>query len=47
MITDEFADRLPLIQRSVGRMETTFLNEERTIKIPRYSYDHSSRKNCD
>ncbi len=33
MITDEFADRLPLIQRSVGRMETTFLNEERTMDM--------------
>ncbi len=33
MITDEFADRLPLIQRSVGRMETTFLNEEKTMDM--------------
>lgn len=32
-ITDEFADRLPLVQRSVGRMETTFLNEERTMDM--------------
>ena len=32
-ITDEFADRLPLIQRSVGRMETSFLNEERTMDM--------------
>ena len=33
MITDEFAERLPLIQRSVGRMETTNLNEERTMDM--------------
>lgn len=26
-ITDEFAERLPLIQRSVGKMETTMLSE--------------------
>jgi Domain of unknown function (DUF932) len=32
-ITDEFADRLPMVQRSVGRMETTFLNEERTMDM--------------
>lgn len=32
-ITDEFADRLPLIQRAVGKMETTFLNEERTMDM--------------
>ena len=32
-ITDEFADRLPMIQRSVGRMESTFLNEERTLDM--------------
>jgi hypothetical protein len=30
-ITDQFAERLPLIQRSVGKMETTFLEEERLI----------------
>lgn len=33
MITDEFAERLPLIQRSVGRMENTSLNEERTMDM--------------
>lgn len=33
MITDEFADRLPLIQRSVGRMESTTLNEEKTMDL--------------
>lgn len=32
-ITDEFADRLPMIQRSVGKMESTLLNEERTIDM--------------
>lgn len=32
-ITDEFADRLPMIQRSVGRMESTFLNEENTMDM--------------
>jgi hypothetical protein len=30
-ITDQFAERLPLIQRSVGKMESTFLEEERLI----------------
>jgi len=30
-ITDQFAERLPLIQRSVGKMETTFLEEERLV----------------
>lgn len=30
-ITDQFAERLPLIQNSVGKMETSFLNEERTV----------------
>jgi hypothetical protein len=30
-ITDQFAERLPLIQRSVGKMETTFLDEERLV----------------
>jgi hypothetical protein len=30
-ITEQFADRLPLIQRSVGKMETTLLNEEKLI----------------
>ena len=33
MISDEFADRLPMIQRSVGRMESTYLNEERTMDM--------------
>ena len=32
-ITDEFADRLPLIQSSVGRMENSFLNQERTMDM--------------
>lgn len=32
-ITDEFADRLPLIQRSVGKMESSFLNEAKTIDM--------------
>lgn len=30
-ITDQFAERLPVIQRSVGKMETTFLNEEKMV----------------
>jgi hypothetical protein len=30
-ITDQFAERLPLIQRSVGKMETTFLDEEKLV----------------
>lgn len=30
-ITDQFAERLPVIQRSVGKMETTFLDDERLI----------------
>jgi len=33
MITDEFADRLPMIQRSVARMESTILNEEKTMDL--------------
>lgn len=33
MITDEFADRLPLIQRSVGLMESTTLTEEKTMDM--------------
>lgn len=33
MITDEFADRLPMIQRSVGRMESTSLNDEKTMDM--------------
>ena len=33
MITDQFADRLPLIQRSVGLMETTILNEQKTMDL--------------
>lgn len=32
-ITDEFADRLPMIQRSVGRMESTFIDEEKTMEM--------------
>jgi hypothetical protein len=32
-ITDEFADRLPIIQRAVQRMESTYLTEERTIDM--------------
>jgi hypothetical protein len=32
-ITDQFAERLPIIQRSVGKMETTYLNEEKTVEI--------------
>ena len=30
-ITDQFAERLPVIQRSVGKMETTFLEEEKLV----------------
>jgi hypothetical protein len=30
-ITDEFAERLPMVQRSVGKMESTFLNEEKLV----------------
>ena len=30
-ITDQFAERLPVIQRSVGKMETTFREEERLV----------------
>ncbi len=30
-ITDQFAERLPVIQRSVGKMETTFLDEEKVV----------------
>lgn len=36
-ITDQFADRLPIIQRSVGRMENTFLNEEKTMDMVKKS----------
>jgi len=32
-ITDQFAERLPIIQRSVNKMENTFLNEEKTVDI--------------
>jgi hypothetical protein len=32
-ITDQFAERLPIIQRSVSKMENTFLNEEKTMEI--------------
>jgi hypothetical protein len=38
MITDEFAERLPMIQRSVGRMQTTNLNEERTMDMLSKAY---------
>lgn len=30
-ITDQFAERLPVIQRSVGKMETTFLEEDKLV----------------
>lgn len=30
-ITDQFAERLPVIQRSVGKMESTFLEEDKLI----------------
>jgi hypothetical protein len=30
-ITDDFAERLPIIQRSVGKMENTFLNEDKLV----------------
>lgn len=30
-ITDEFAERLPIIQRSVDKMDNTFLNEEKLV----------------
>ena len=33
MITDEFADRLPMIQRSVGIMESTSLTQEKTLDL--------------
>jgi len=32
-ITDQFAERLPIIQRSVSKMENTFLNEENAVDI--------------
>ena len=32
-ITDEFAERLPIVQRSVGKMENTFLNEEKLVEF--------------
>ena len=32
-ITDEFADRLPIIERSVVKMENTFLSDEQTIDL--------------
>jgi len=32
-VTDEFAERLPLIQRSVGRMESTQLSEGQTMDL--------------
>ena len=30
-ITDQFAERLPIVQRSVGKMESTFLNEGQLV----------------
>jgi hypothetical protein len=30
-ITDQFAERLPVIQRSVGKMESTFLSEGQLV----------------
>jgi hypothetical protein len=30
-ITDQFAERLPIIQRSVGKMETTFLDDAKLV----------------
>jgi hypothetical protein len=30
-ITDQFAERLPIIQRSVGKMESTFLNDGQLV----------------
>lgn len=32
-ITDQFAERLPIIQRSVSKMENTYLSEEKTVDI--------------
>lgn len=32
-ITDQFAERLPLIQKSVGKMESTILDEEKTMSF--------------
>lgn len=32
-ITDQFAERLPLIQRSVNKMENTFLDESKTLDL--------------
>ena len=32
-ITDEFAERLPMIQRSVGRMETSLLSDNQTMEF--------------
>lgn len=32
-ITDEFADRLPLIQRSVGKMESTSIDQAKTVDM--------------
>jgi len=31
LITDQFAERLPIVQRSVGKMESTFLNEGQLV----------------
>lgn len=32
-ITDEFADRLPIIQNSVSKMESTILSEEKSVDL--------------
>ena len=32
-VTDQFAERLPIIQRSVSKMENTFLSDEQTIDL--------------
>jgi hypothetical protein len=32
-VTDEFAERLPIIQRSVSKMENTFLSDSQTVDL--------------
>jgi len=32
-VTDQFADRLPIIQRSVSKMENTFLSEQQSLDL--------------
>jgi len=32
-VTDEFAERLPIIQRSVSKMENTFLSEQQSLDL--------------